>query len=199
MGEARGDEQLTAIGRRQLRSEPAPIRGRGWADIDDDIEDRAGRAAHQLVLLVRRGLIVKSSQGAPTRVIRHAALSQRRAQEEELRRSLREIRGAIDQYKRLVDAGHIERSVGDSGYPPSLQVLVEGLTDAMTPQATKIYILRSLPRDPFSPPDVTTAADTWALRSYASPPDDPQPGEDVFDVHSKSSATGLNGIAYKRW
>lgn len=128
-----------------------------------------------------------------------AELSQRRVQEEELRRSLREIRGALDQYKRLVDAGHIERTVGEAGYPPSLHVLVTGVTDAMSPQGAKIYILRSLPRDPLSSPETVDPAQTWAVRSYASPPDDPQPGSDIFDVHSMSPGTGLNGIAYKNW
>jgi len=128
-----------------------------------------------------------------------AELSQRRSQEEALRQSLRQIRDALDQYKRLVDSGHVERSVGESGYPPSLQVLVDGLTDAMSPQGAKIYILRSLPRDPFSPAEIANAADTWAPRSYASPPESPQPGSDVFDVHSKSSAIGSNGVAYKSW
>ncbi len=128
-----------------------------------------------------------------------ADLSKRRAQEEELRRSLREIRGALDQYKRLADAGHIEKATGEAGYPPSLKLLEAGVTDPMSPQGTRIYILRSLPRDPFAPADAADAADTWATRSYASPPDDPQPGADVFDVHSKSSAIGLNGIAYRSW
>lgn len=128
-----------------------------------------------------------------------AELSQRRSQEEQLRRSLRDIRGALDQYKRLADAGHIQRSPGDSGYPPSLQVLVDGVVDAQSPSGTRIYLLRSLPRDPFAPSEAGAAADTWSTRSYASPPDDPQPGDDVFDVHSKSSTPGLDGVAYRSW
>ena len=128
-----------------------------------------------------------------------AELSQRRAQEEDLRRSLREIRGALDQYKRLVDAGHIEKVLGEAGYPPSLQVLVSGVTDVMSPQGAKIYLLRSLPRDPFAPADIADPADTWAARSYVSPPDDPKAGDDVFDVHSRSSTIGSNGVAYRNW
>jgi len=128
-----------------------------------------------------------------------AHLSHRRAQEEDLRRSLRTIRDALDAYKRLADAGRIERSVGDSGYPPSLDVLAQGVTDARTPTSAKIYLLRSLPRDPLSPADAGAAASTWSTRAYASPPEDPRPGDDVFDVHSKSTGVGLNGIPYRDW
>lgn len=126
-------------------------------------------------------------------------LIRQRGKEEELRRSLREIRTALDVYKRLVDVGRIERNADSSGYPPSLEVLVDGVRDAQSPSASKLYLLRNLPRDPFAPAETATAAETWALRSYASSPSDPQPGKDVFDVHSKSTTLGLNGLAYKDW
>lgn len=125
-------------------------------------------------------------------------LSQRRTQEEDLRRSLREIRTALDQYKRLVDTGRIAQPAGGSGYPPNLEVLVDGVDDAQSPKAAKLYLMRRLPRDPLAPAD-QPAARTWALRSYASPPDDPQPGVDVFDVRSMSTAVGLNGVPYAQW
>lgn len=127
-----------------------------------------------------------------------AELSQQRAKEEELRRSLREIRTAIDAYKQLVDLGSIQRAADGSGYPPKLDVLVNGVVDARSPQAAQFYLLRKLPRDPFAPAELA-AADTWSPRSYASPPEDPKPGMDVFDVHSMSNGIGLNGIAYKTW
>jgi general secretion pathway protein G len=126
-------------------------------------------------------------------------ISHRRSQEEELRRSLREIRSALDTFKRMVDMGRISRPAGSSGYPPSLAALVDGVADAQSPQGTKIYLLRRLPRDPFSPADEKDPALTWGLRSYASPPQDPQPGDDVFDVYSKAEGTGLNGVPYRRW
>lgn len=125
-------------------------------------------------------------------------IAQRRNQEESLRLSLREIRSALDAYKKAMDQGRILRSVGETGYPANLEVLVNGVVDAQSPRGERIYFLRTLPRDPFAPPE-TPAAETWALRSYDSPPDDPQPGRDVFDVHSKSTALGLNGVAYRLW
>jgi general secretion pathway protein G len=128
-----------------------------------------------------------------------AELSHRRNQEEELRRSLREIRSALDEYKRMVDAGLIARSVGASGYPTTLQVLVDGAVNAQTPNASKLYFLRRIPRDPLAPAEVADAADTWGLRSYESPADEPQPGRDVFDVYSKAPGSGLNGKPYRQW
>jgi len=128
-----------------------------------------------------------------------AELSHRRAQEEELRRALREIRSAIDAYHRMVDAGLIARPAAGSGYPPSLQVLVSGETNAQTPQASKLYFLRRIPRDPLAPDTVADAAETWALRSYDSPPDNPQPGRDVYDVYSKAQGNGLDGRPYRQW
>lgn len=128
-----------------------------------------------------------------------AELSHRRGKEEELRRSLREIRTAIDSYKRLVDTGRIARDVGASGYPPNLDVLVDGAVDAQSPRQTKIFFLRKLPRDPFAPEAVTSPAESWGLRSYESPPTDPRPGKDVFDVYSKAEGSGLDGLPYRKW
>jgi general secretion pathway protein G len=146
------------------------------------------------LLVVIAIMSVLASIGLPL-----AELSHRRAQEEELRRALREIRAALDAYKRLVDAGLIARPAGGSGYPPSLQVLVDGEVNAQTPQASRLYFLRRLPRDPLTSDTITNAADTWGLRSYASPPDEPQPGKDVFDVYSKAAGTGLDGRPYRQW
>jgi general secretion pathway protein G len=133
-------------------------------------------------------------------VVPSAQLMFQRERERELRTALRSIRGAIDAYKVASSTGRIKKEADKSGYPPELHLLVDGVADASSPkEGVKIYFLRKLPRDPFWPDATTPAADTWGLRSYASPPEDPQPGDDVYDVHSRSSRTGLNGVPYRDW
>jgi general secretion pathway protein G len=133
-------------------------------------------------------------------VVPSAQLLYQRERERELRSSLRTLRGAIDAYKLASDAGRIKKKADQTGYPPDLQTLVDGVEDASSAkEGAKIYFLRRLPRDPFWPDATTPAADTWALRCYASPPDDPQPGDDVYDVLSRSPRTGLNGVPYHDW
>ena len=115
-----------------------------------------------------------------------------RGKEKDLREALREIRGAIDAYKRATDEGAIERAADASGYPPTLATLVEGVPDKRKPDGPKIYFLRRVPADPLGGED-------WGLRSYASSAAEPQPGKDVYDVYSKSDGTGLNGVPYRQW
>jgi general secretion pathway protein G len=122
----------------------------------------------------------------------------KRDKERELRAALVEIREALDAYKRATDEGRIPKSPEESGYPPSLEILALGIPDAKSTTGAKLYFLRRIPRDPFADPSIP-AARTWALRSYASPPDAPAPGKDVFDVASQSFELGLNGISYRRW
>jgi general secretion pathway protein G len=109
------------------------------------------------------------------------------------------VRDALDSYKRLSDAGRIERAADGSGYPPTLNALVDGVTDVKSPTAAKLYFLRRLPRDPMEPNTAVGAESTWALRSYASPPDDPKEGKDVYDIHSKAPGTALDGTLYRTW
>lgn len=122
----------------------------------------------------------------------------RRNKEQDLRQALMSMRNAIDAYKDAADSGRIARSADESGYPPSLAVLVAGVTDKRSPEGAQIYFLRRIPRDPFADPAIA-AEQTWGLRSYASPPDAPQPGRDVFDVYSLAEGTGMNGIPYREW
>lgn len=123
----------------------------------------------------------------------------KREQERELRAALREIRAALDAYKRAADEGKIKVSVGDSGYPKSLDDLVNGMDNISTPDKRKIYFLRRLPRDPLHADMATPALQTWGKRSYASPADEPREGADVYDIHSLSSGRGMNGIPYREW
>jgi general secretion pathway protein G len=121
-----------------------------------------------------------------------------RLKERELRQSLREIRLAIDSYRKAVDEGRIARKLNASGYPPSLEALVEGVADVKTPDARKVYFLRRLPRDPFAQAE-TQSGSMWGLRSYASPADAPKPGDDVYDVYSLNQGIGSNGVPYRDW
>lgn len=125
-----------------------------------------------------------------------------RERERELRQGLNEIRAALDAYKRAADEGRLGLTHPESGYPPRLEVLVEGVADRSS--GRKLYFLRRMPRDPFFSDERTaqaqpTAASTWGLRSYASSADKPRPGDDVYDVYSLSTRTGLNGVPYREW
>jgi len=121
-----------------------------------------------------------------------AEVTVQRNKEKDFRHALREIRGAIDAYRRAADEGAIERKADATGYPETLAVLVEGVADKRKPDGPKIFFLRRVPADPLSGED-------WGLRSYASTASEPQPGKDVFDVYSRSQEKGLNGVPYREW
>lgn len=128
-----------------------------------------------------------------------AELTVKRNQEADLRAALRQIRDALDAYKQAVDEGHVVTRPGDSGYPKTLSILVEGVEDSKSPEKTRLNFLRRIPRDPFFADQTVAAADTWGLRSFDSPPDRPRAGSDVFDIYSKSTGTGMNGVPYGEW
>jgi len=122
-----------------------------------------------------------------------------RSKEQDLRRALRDIREAIDAHKQASDEGRIQKRVGESGYPKRIEELVEGIEDQKSLKKEKLYFLRRLPRDPFAVDPSLSPAQAWGKRSYASPPDDPREGDDVFDVYSRASGTGINGRPYREW
>lgn len=129
-----------------------------------------------------------------------AEMSVQHSKEQELRLALRQIREGIDAYKQAYDDGNMNRSADKSGYPESLQALVDGVTDIKNPTSQRrIYFLRSIPRDPMSTDSSLSNEATWGKRSYESSADDPQEGADVFDVYSLNDGTGLNGIPYRQW
>jgi general secretion pathway protein G len=131
-------------------------------------------------------------------VLPFAETAARRSKEAELRAALREMRLAIDAYKRAWDDGHIQHKLDDTGYPPTLETLVQGVVDQKDARGRRIYFLRRIPRDPLADGALDQVA-AWGKRSYLSPPDFPSEGGDVYDVYSRSDGIGLNGVAYRLW
>jgi general secretion pathway protein G len=126
-----------------------------------------------------------------------------RAKENELRANLRQIREAIDAYKKVADTenGPIKKIEGKTGYPPNLEVLVEGVMDEKSPNKNKIRFLRKIPIDPMRPISESSESLTnnWGLRSYESEAENPKTGDDVYDVYSLSPQVGINGVPYAQW
>jgi general secretion pathway protein G len=126
-----------------------------------------------------------------------AKVTIQRQREMELHRSLREMRTAIDKYKDAADQGLIsalDLRAGSEGYPPSLDVLVEGVSVANDASGRKLKFLRRIPIDPM------TKSTDWGLRSYQDDPDSTSwGGGSVYDVYTKSGGTALDGTKYKDW
>lgn len=136
-------------------------------------------------------------------ILPSAQMITKRNKEIELRRSLRIIRTAIDDYhKAWFDAVNREKtrisSLKESGYPKTLKVLVDG-EDFGKVDGTKKKFLRRIPTDPFNPPKPGEEP-KWGMRSYVDEPDSSTWGEeDVFDVYSLSEETAIDGTKYKDW
>lgn len=130
-----------------------------------------------------------------------ASVMETRAKETELRRSLRTIRQALDNYKAAADAGLIDKETGSSGYPKTLGILVAGVprSAAFGYSATPMVFLRSIPRDPLAADKTMPAEQTWDIRSYGAKPGVTGGTSDVFDVTSKSDGTAMDGTLYKDW
>ena len=120
-----------------------------------------------------------------------------RQKEAELRRALREMRTAIDKFKDAADMQMIpptELKLGNEGYPPTLETLVDGVSVANDATGRKLKFLRRVPIDPM------TGSDEWGMRAYQDKPDATRWGaQNVYDVFSTSDATGLDGTKYKDW
>jgi len=126
-----------------------------------------------------------------------ARVTARRQREAELRRTLREMRTAIDKYKDAADLGQIgatELKAGAEGYPPDLETLVEGVTAANDATGRKLKFLRRIPVDPM------TRTTDWGMRSYQDRPDSTKwGGQNVFDVYTTFEGTALDGSKYRDW
>lgn len=117
----------------------------------------------------------------------------KRSKEMELRTALREMRAAIDEFKRYSDSGLLPIELGTDGYPKELELLVEGV-DVIGQIDRKVKFLRRIPIDPM------TGKDEWGLRSYQDDWDATSwGGENVYDVYSLSEGVGLNGVPYTLW
>jgi len=133
-------------------------------------------------------LLILSSAALP--VLRFTIVRQKEA---ELRHDLREMRDAVDRYKDYSDRGLIRVEAGSEGYPPDLETLVKGVNIGAG-ATQKIRFLRRIPMDP-----ITGQAD-WGLRAIQDDPDSTSwGGKNVFDVHTKSQATALDGTKYSDW
>ena len=144
------------------------------------------------LLIVSVILLILASAAAPL-----ARVTVQRQRETELRRALRELRVAIDTYKDAVDLGAIAGPDVDpqnQGYPPSLEVLVDGVEPVDENTGDVLRFLRRIPIDP-----MTRAAD-WGLRSYQdSPTATTWGGGNVYDVYSQAGGTALDGTRYREW
>ncbi len=126
-----------------------------------------------------------------------AKVTARRTREAELRRTLREMRTAIDKYKDAADLGQIgslDLKVGSENYPPDLQTLVDGVNAANDATGRKLKFLRRIPVDPM------THGTEWGMRSYQDKPDATRwGGQNVFDVYTTFEGTALDGTKYRDW
>jgi general secretion pathway protein G len=155
---------------------------------------RLGQDGYSFIeLLVVVGILfVLASAAMPL-----AQVASQRQREAELRRTLREMRTAIDKFKDAVDIGQIpatELTPGSEGYPADLETLVDGVTAANDASGRKLKFLRRIPIDPM------TNSTEWGLRAYQDKPDATSwGGRNVFDVYTTSQGTALDGTKYRDW
>jgi len=126
-----------------------------------------------------------------TMVLPVAKFTVKRRKEAELHLALRQVRTAIDEYKRLSDQGLIPVKIGGEGYPEDLEELVEGVE--IVGQETKRRFLRRIPIDPMT-------HDDWELRSYQDDPDATSwGGQNIYDIRTSSDGVALDGTKYADW
>ncbi len=157
-----------------IRSRFDPRRKRGYTMVE--------------MVVVCALLVIVAAVALPT-----AKYSIKRGKEMELRQALRQMRNAIDEFKRYSDAGLIPVELGTDGYPSELEILIEGV-EVVGQIDKSVRFLRRLPVDPM------TGEAEWGLRSFQDDFDsDSWGGENVFDVYSLSEGVGLDGVPYQEW
>jgi general secretion pathway protein G len=127
-----------------------------------------------------------------------AKVTIQRNRELELRRNLREMRTAIDKFKDALEAKTISAEGlpgNNDGYPPTLQILVEGVEAAnVKEEGKRLKFLRRIPVDPM------TRTTEWGMRSTRDQPNSTTwGGQNVYDVYSKSEGKALDGTNYRDW
>ena len=148
-------------------------------------KNQFGFTLAELVMVVAL-VAVLSSMALPV-----AKFTVKRRKEAELRLALRQVRTAIDEYKRLSDQGQIPVTIGGEGYPEELEVLVEGVE--IVGQETKMKFLRRIPIDPMTRED-------WELRSYQDDDDSTSwGGQNVYDIRTTSEGIAIDGTKYAEW
>ena len=155
---------------------------------------RSAERGYTFIELIVVSAIVMLLASAVMPLVRVTATRQREA---ELRRSLREVRTAIDRYKDAADSQQIaslEVKAGSEGYPADLQVLVDGVAVQNDATGRKLKFLRRIPVDPMM------HSPEWGLRSYQDEPDSTRwGGQNVFDLYTKFEGTALDGTKYRDW
>jgi len=147
---------------------------------------RSERGFTLIELIIATAIVVVLS----TMAVPLARVTIQRERERTLRSDLWEMRDAIDRFKDAADRGGFQTKADSQNYPPDLETLVKGVDV----QGKKIRFLRKIPIDPM------TGNTEWGLRSMQDDPDsDSWGGQSVFDVHTKSLGTGLDGTKYKDW
>jgi general secretion pathway protein G len=177
-----------------ITSSPNGIAGSQVTESKNALMLRAAERGFSFVemIIVTMILIILASAVLPL-----ARVTAQRQREAELRRSLREVRNAIDKFKDSVDNGLIattELRPGSEGYPADLDTLVEGVPAANDASGRKLKFLRRVPVDPM------TGGIEWGKRSYQDKADSTSwGGQNVFDVFTTSEGTALDGTKYKDW
>lgn len=126
-------------------------------------------------------------------------LTMQRNKETELKQALRQIREAIDLYKKAADEGLVKKTLDQTGYPPSLEVLEQGAINQKNTKGKLIKFIRKIPRDPMNKESDLRPAETWGKRSYLSDVNAPAEGADVYDVYSRSTKKAIDGTTYNTW